>query len=128
MSMTFLIPGDEPVTVTLSVDSQVFLYSATLRENIGDHTGVVPPSSKTVDTATWTGVGSHGGSISLDVSWVVIHNATPGRPYHAIVTVTDAAGAQLQPRNGSSNPTRVPGQIGPAGNPTDFGHQGVFVG
>ncbi|MEJ2818444.1 MULTISPECIES: hypothetical protein [unclassified Caulobacter] len=128
MSTMFLFPGDEPVTVTLSVDSQVFLHKATLGEEIGAHTRLVPLSAKTEDTATWTGLVSHDDVISLDVSWVVVHNATPGRPYVATVTVTDAAGNLLRPRKGSANPTHVKGQIGPAGNPTDFGHQGVFIG
>ncbi len=128
MSLTFLIPAGEPVTVTLSVDSQVFLHKATLRENVGAHTGVAPWSTKTVDTATWENIVSHDGAVSLDVSWVVIHNATPGRPYVATVTVTDADGNLLEPREGSENPTEVEGQIGPPDNPTDFGHQGVFIG
>jgi hypothetical protein len=130
MTMVFLNPGNGPLKVTLTVDSTVYLYGAELYQDSGANTLLVP-GSKTEDTAVWTSVApspADAPSISLAATWEVVHNVTAGQLYTAMVTVQDAAGVLLQPQQGSANPTQVPGQIGPADNPTDFGRLGIFVG
>jgi hypothetical protein len=130
MTMVFLNPGNGPLKVTLTLDSTVYLYSAELYQDCGANTALVP-GSKTEDTAEWTGITPcppDAPSISFAVRWEGVHNVTPGQLYTAELIVEDAGGARLLAQEGSTNPTLIPGQIGPASNPTDFGRVGVFVG
>lgn len=120
-------PG--PLTMTLVLDSQVFLFSAELVEDCGDHSQVVSATAKTIDSAEWRvdKCPPTAAEISVGITYVGVHSQAPNHPYNATLTVTDSQGNLLQPHPPYQNPMRVPGETGPADNPTDMGRFGVVV-
>jgi hypothetical protein len=124
-------PDREPLSVRLTVDSHVYLYGAELMQDCGGHSKVVAVSTKGLDSAAWSAVSrcsADATNISFGVRYETVYTEKPGHRYTIELAVLDSQGVPLDAYDGSQNPCRDDGEIGPAGNPTDMGRFGVFVG
>lgn len=123
-------PDMWPLSVELTVEAHVYLHDADVVQALETHGRALSQAYKDERSALWRQVGppDGGDEAELAVSWLAIANAAPQADYVATLTIRDGRGALLEAWPGSQNPTRVPGRIGPSGNPTDIGRIGITVG